>query len=131
MRADSCNYQQNDIRGSNAERYAQYARRTLVCAMGVDMHLFSLRSDGWGFKERAFWALGSGLQASGVRLQASTLHATQISHIKIACILVQEMALNSSGFYERREPKAQSRFYCLSPIHFSDTTIEFPGFCGS
>jgi hypothetical protein len=86
---------------------------------------------GAGFLGSGLWASGFGLPASGVRLQASTLHATQISHIKIACILVREMALNSSGFYERREPKAQSRFYCLSPIHFSDTTMEFPGFCGS
>src|SRR5215468_9756275 len=34
----------------------------------------------------------------------------------------------------RPTTKDQSRFagcYCLSPIHFSDTTIELPGFWGS
>ena len=32
---------------------------------------------------------------------------------------------------QRRTTNDERRFYCLNPIHFSDTTMELPGFCGS
>jgi hypothetical protein len=42
MRAKSCDYQQDDVRGSDEQRDAQDPRGPLRSAMGVHVHVFSL-----------------------------------------------------------------------------------------